>query len=245
MNVRFIAEIGSNWEGQIELAKEHILKSKASGANYVKFQMWRAEDLYSRDHPQWESIKKAQLSFDVARELKSYSDKIGIAWFCSVFYPEAVDFLEELDISNYKIASRTSTFNDKFSLETIKKVGQSKKNTFVSIGEGGDRNKIASYFEPEKCNFTYCVSSYPTKDEEIEWDELLKNNFFSDHTLGITIPVVYSILKRQQNVDEVFIEKHVKLPQNKGPDSDFAITYDELKNVITHAKRISKLNLNN
>ncbi len=178
MNVRFIVEIGSNWEGQIELAKEHILKSKETGADYVKFQMWRAEDLYSKDHPHWESIKKAELSFDIAKELKAYADKIGIEWFCSVFYPEAVDFLEELGVSYYKIASRTSTLNDKFSLETIKKVADAKKTTFVSMGEGGDQNRIKNLFKPENCNFTYCISNYPTNDEEINWNKLLQNNFF-------------------------------------------------------------------
>lgn len=59
MNVKIIAEIGSNWEGNIELAKAHIKKAKESGADFVKFQMWRAEDLYTSEHPQWDEIKKS------------------------------------------------------------------------------------------------------------------------------------------------------------------------------------------
>jgi len=57
LSIKFIAEIGSNWEGDIEIAKKHIQAAKNSEADFVKFQMWRAEDLYDVEHPQWKSIK--------------------------------------------------------------------------------------------------------------------------------------------------------------------------------------------
>ena len=69
MTINFIAEIGSNWEGDIEIAKSHIKEAKKSGANFVKFQMWRAEDLYESNHPEWETIKKSELTKEVAEEL--------------------------------------------------------------------------------------------------------------------------------------------------------------------------------
>ena len=58
MTINIIAEIGSNWEGDIKLAKLHIKKSKESGATHVKFQMWRAEDIFERSDPNWITIKK-------------------------------------------------------------------------------------------------------------------------------------------------------------------------------------------
>lgn len=242
MTARIIAEIGSNWEGDIELAKSHIKKSKESGADYVKFQMWRAEDLYKPNHPEWKMIKKSELREDTAAELKKYADKIGIKWFCSVFNPDAVDFLETLNVPLYKIASRTSTLNDKFALETIQKVGITKKMTFVSMGEGGDKDKISELFHPEDLRFTYCISKYPTDDKDINWNEILNYDFFSDHTRGITIPIVYAIMKKTSS-NEIFIEKHTRFEDSKGPDAAFAITYDELKELSYHLKRIESLDL--
>ncbi len=241
MSIKVIAEIGSNWEGNLELAKSHIRKSKESGADFVKFQMWRAEDLYKLDHPEWEMIKKSELTENVALELKKYADEIGMKWFCSVFYPEAVDFLESIKVQIYKIASRTSALNDRFALETIQKVGKTKKMTFVSTGEGGDKEKILESFTPESLKFTYCVSKYPTEDVDINWNEILKYNFFSDHTKGITIPLIYAIMKKSITKNDIFIEKHTRFEDSKGPDATFAITYDELRELVSHLKRIEKL----
>ena len=57
MKTTIIAEIGSNWEGKISTAKKIIKKCKDAGADGVKFQIWRAEDLYSKDIPEWKNIK--------------------------------------------------------------------------------------------------------------------------------------------------------------------------------------------
>ena len=240
LGIKIIAEIGSNWEGDVELAKLHIDKSKESGADYVKFQMWRAEDLYKSDHPEWEMIKKSELTNNIAYELKKYADKIGIKWFCSVFNPEAVDFLETIGVHLYKIASRTSALKDKFSLETIQRVGMTKKMTFVSTGEGTNKENILKLFQPESIGFTYCISKYPTEDEDIDWSEILDYDFFSDHTRGITIPLVYAVLKKRSKND-IFIEKHTRFEDSKGPDAVFAITYEELKQLVFHLKRIEKI----
>lgn len=243
MRIYFVAEIGSNWEGNIELAKKHILATKNSGADYVKFQMWRATDLYTKDHPQWETIKKSELTEEKAKELKRYADKIGIKWFCSVFNPDSVEFLESINVLLYKIASRTSALNDKFALETIQRVGMTKKMTFISTGEGGNKEKISKLFRPEDIRFTYCISRYPTDDSDINWNEILNYDFFSDHTRGITIPLVYAIMKKRFGNNDIFIEKHTRFNDSKGPDSSFAITYDELRELTLYVKRIEKLEM--
>ena len=59
MKCYVIAEIASNWEGSIAKAKKLIQASKNSGADAVKFQMWRASDLYASSHPNWKEIKKS------------------------------------------------------------------------------------------------------------------------------------------------------------------------------------------
>ena len=69
-----VAEIGSNWEGSISKAKKIIKECKKAGADVVKFQMWRANDLYDSSHPNWKEIKKSEITFKKAKELKKYSD---------------------------------------------------------------------------------------------------------------------------------------------------------------------------
>ena len=243
LSVQIIAEIGSNWEGDVEVGKIHIRKAKECGVSYVKFQMWRAKDLYDTSHPQWDFIKKSELCESTAKELKNYADKIGIKWFCSVFYPESVDFLESINVPLYKIASRTATLKDRLSLETIQKVAQTRKPTFISTGEGADKEVIKKQFKEKTYKFTYCVSQYPTPDEAIDWKEILKFNFFSDHTLGIIIPITYVILKKPPFNEDVFIEKHVKLESSKGPDSSYSITFKELEELVKNVNRVSMLKL--
>ena len=111
-----VAEIGSNWEGKLSIAKKIIFECKKAGADAVKFQMWRARDLYSETHPEWSTIKKSELTFNKAEKIKKISDEFGIEFMCSAFYPEAVTFLESLGVKRYKVASRTCLLKDPFAL---------------------------------------------------------------------------------------------------------------------------------
>ena len=169
MKATIVAEIGSNWEGSVTKAKKIIRECKKAGANAVKFQMWRAEDLYATSHPNWKNIKKSELTFDKTRKIKNYSDKQKIEFFCSAFYPEAVDLLESLNVKKYKIASRTCLFKDPFSLEILTKKSLTKKPVIVSMGMGGNKEKIKKIFSKNQIVFCYCISEYPTPLEKINW----------------------------------------------------------------------------
>ena len=112
MKTFVVAEIGSNWEGSIKKAEKIIQECKTAGADAVKFQMWRANDLYTSKHPLWKFIKKSELNFKKAEKIKKISDKNKIEFLCSAFYPEAIEFLESLNVKRYKIASRTCLLKD-------------------------------------------------------------------------------------------------------------------------------------
>ena len=128
-----IAEIGSNWEGNLSIAKKIIRECKRIGVDAIKFQMWRASDLYSENHPDWKIIKKSELTFKKAEKLKKYADEQNMEFFCSVFYPEGVDYLESIGVKKYKIASRTCLLNDKHSLETLERISKRQKRLFTSV----------------------------------------------------------------------------------------------------------------
>lgn len=243
MKSYIIAEIASNWEGSVSKAKKLILESKKSGANAVKFQMWRANDLYSKENPQWKIIKKSELTFKKAEKLKKYADEQNIEFFCSVFYPEGVDYLESLGVKKYKIASRTCLLNDKYSLETLEKIAKTRKPIIISMGMGGNKKRITKIFSKNKITFCYCISEYPAPFKKINWKNAIKYDGFSDHSIGIVAPFLFGLLKRERFAKRIIIEKHVKLKNSKGPDASTSITTEELKQLSSNIRMIEKLSV--
>ena len=242
MKITIIAEIASNWEGSLSKAKKLLQESKDAGADAVKFQMWRANDLY-KGHPDFKLIKKSELTYKKAKEIKKFADKIGIEFFCSAFNPDAVKFLETLGVKRYKVASRTSTLKDDDALDTLKIKAKTKKPIIISMGEGGNKSLIKKNFSKNKTTFCYCISEYPTPINKINWKEAMKYDGFSDHTLGITAPIIFSILKKQNKAKNILIEKHVKLENSKGPDASSSITTKELSDLVSHVRIIEKTKL--
>ena len=236
-----IAEIASNWEGSFIKATKLIQESKNAGADAVKFQMWRANDLYSNKHPNWKFIKKSEITFEKAKKLKKIADKIGIEFFCSAFYPEAIEILEKLKVKRYKIASRTCLLKDPYSLETLESKSLTTKPVIISMGMGGSKKRINKIFSKNKKTFCYCISEYPTNINKINWKTAIKFDGFSDHTLGITAPIIFAILKKQKNSSNILIEKHVKLKNSQGPDASSSIDTQELSELVKAVRNIEKL----
>jgi len=230
MKTTIVAEIGSNWEGSIKKATKLI--SKCKDADAVKFQMWRATDLYNTDHPDWNFIKKSEVTFKTAKKLKEICDDHNTEFYCSAFYPEAVDYLESLNVKRYKVASRTCLLKDLFSKETLKRKADTKKHVIISMGMGGDKKYIKKIFSKNKTTFCYCISEYPLLIKKINWKDATQFDGFSDHTLGIAAPIIYATLKKYQGFKNIMIEKHIKLKNSKGPDASSSIDTEEFSKMI-------------
>ena len=243
MKTEIVAEIGSNWEGSVSKAEKIIYECKKAGADAVKFQMWRAIDLYTKNHPNWKIIKKSELTFDKAKKIKRIADNHNIEFFCSVFYPEAVEFLESLRVKKYKVASRTCLFNDPYSFETLLQKAKTKKPIIISMGMGGNKKKIKKIFSKNRITFCYCVSEYPLRFQKINWRNALSFDGFSDHTMGTLAPLTFSILKKKLGAKRIFIEKHVKSKNSKGPDASTSITSSQLAELVSNVRIIEKTNL--
>ena len=240
MKVFSIAEIGSNWEGNLTTGKKIIKECKNAGADAVKFQMWRAEDLY-KSHPLFKKIKKTELSFENAEKLKNFADSIGIEFFCSVFYPEAVDFLNNIGVKKFKIASRTCILKDPLSRETLDSVNQTKKPVIVSMGMGGNRKFIEKSLSKNNLKFCYCISEYPLKIEKMNWKNAITYDGLSDHTDGIVAPILFSGLLKKQNPKQIIIEKHVKLYNSKSLDASTSINTEQFKIMNQSIRSIEKI----
>ena len=105
----------------------------------------------------------------MAKKFKQYADDLNIGCFWSVFYPGAVDILEDLDVKLYKIASITAAQKHKLATETLVRLSKTKKPVIISMGLGGNRNKIEKILYNNKKYFLYCIAKYPTRINEISF----------------------------------------------------------------------------
>ena len=109
------------------------------------------------------------------------------------------------------------------------------------MGMGGNKNYLKRLFKNSDITFCYCISEYPTDIKKINWKNAIEFNGFSDHTLGITAPIIFATLKKQMKSKQIMIEKHVKLKESKGPDASTSIDTDELSELVSCIRNIEKL----
>jgi sialic acid synthase SpsE len=204
--------------------------------------MWKASDLYETTHPNWNEIKKSEMKQNTATKFKKYSDSLGINCIWSVFYPEAVKFLEGLDVSLYKIASRTSALMDYNSLDTMKEIAKTKKSVVISMGFGGNKKLIDSIFKHNKKYYLYCISNYPTMLTEINFKLMQKYAGFSDHTEDSLASLIYAVQSGNLNKKR-FYEKHVCIDESIGPDKPFSMNMEDFEKLISNIRQIENLKI--
>lgn len=228
-----IAEAGSNHDGKLGQAKKLIDIAADAGVNAVKFQMFTESDLTSNRELQ-KILKKFEFKRGWIDKLNNYAKKRGLLFFSTPFDKEAVDLLDKIDIPAYKIAS-----GDLTNLPLIEYIAKKNKPIILSVGLGNlseineALNVIYSTGNAEVA-LLHCVVSYPTKvdDANLNVIKTLKQKFkipvgFSDHTLGITIPIAAASLEAN------IIEKHFTLDKTlNGPDHFYAAGPGELKSMV-------------
>jgi N,N'-diacetyllegionaminate synthase len=229
-----IAEIGSNHNRNLELAKRHIEAAAQAGADAVKFQLYKASDLYAMDSSVYEMVKATELPPDWLFELKDFSNKQGLLFFASAFSEETIDLLAEVDIPAYKCAS-----SETVKLDLLKYMASKKKPVLISTG----MCDLADIFEAIQvvCSedntdiiLMQCTSLYPTEPTHVHLRTMdtMRAAFqcpvgFSDHTLDIIIPV--AAVARGASV----VEKHMTLDRNlPGPDHSYALEPIEFKRMV-------------
>lgn len=251
-----IAEAGVNHNGSIEIAKRLIAVAVASGADAVKFQTFKAESIvtkyaekadYQKEttdarESQLEIIKSLELGIDAHKELINYCKNKHIVFLSTPFDLGSVDLLNELGLEIFKIPSGELT-----NLPYLRKVGSLRKKIILSsgmadLGEIEDALGILMEAGTQKENITilHCNSEYPTPFEDVNLLAMLtiRDAFkvdvgYSDHTLGIEIPVAAVAL------GAIVIEKHFTLDRNmEGPDHKASLEPHELKAMISAIRNV-------
>lgn len=222
MKIEIIAEIGQNHNGDMELAKKMIRAAKETGANVAKFQLYDAHKVFtdSPDYPWFQYNCQTELKKKDLPALKKTCDEVEIEFMASVFDEERVEWLEEIGVARYKIASRSVT--DRSLMEKIYATG---KPVIVSLGMWKEKD-FPQTPDQSRTQFLFCVSKYPTPLEDIRLEDIDFKKYagFSDHTVGVTAPL--AAMSRGARI----IEKHMTLDKKMhGPDHICSSTPDEFK----------------
>ena len=250
-----IAEAGLNHNGSVDIAKKLIDLASKAGADAVKFQKRTVDKLAVRstlDAPDdrfpefgktYREIRE-HLEFDMVQyqEIKKYTKDKGLDFLCTAFDSEAVDFLEELGIDTYKLASHSAT-----NIELLEYLAKTGKQTIMSTGmaeleEVGTAVKI---FKKHKSPLIllHCVSAYPTPLNECNLNliNVLKGKFglptgYSGHELGY-LPTLTAVA-----MGAVAIERHYTLDNDMtGFDHKMSLNPEDFIAMVKDIRSIEKI----
>ncbi len=211
--VLIIAEAGVNHNGDLSLAKSLIEVAAEAGADFVKFQTFKADKIVSQkaskaayqiansgnpQESQYEMISKLELDVQAHEILIAHAKKCGIKFLSTAFDLDSIDLLESLDIPFYKIPSGEVT-----NLPYLEKIAKIGKPVIISTGmcDLSDIEKALNIFleaghQRENIVILHCNTEYPTpiKDVNLRAMNTIRRAFgvkvgYSDHTLGIEIPI--------------------------------------------------------
>jgi len=250
-----IAEAGLNHNGSVKIAKQLIDLAVEAGADAVKFQKRTVDKLAVKstlDAPDdrfpefgktYREIREF-LEFDMAqyKEIKKYAEDQGLDFLCTAFDPEAADFLEELGIEIYKLASHSAT-----NIELLKYLAETGKKSIMSTGMA-DMQEIETavkIFEKYKTPLIllHCVSAYPTPLDECNLNmiNVLKERFglptgYSGHELGY-LPTLTAV-----SMGATVIERHYTLDNEMtGFDHKMSLNPKDFIAMVKDIRSIEKI----
>lgn len=256
-SVFIIAELSANHNQDFDIALKTIKAAKEAGADAIKLQTYTADTITLDSDKEYFQVKQdtiwdgttlhklyqqAYTPWDWQPKLKKYAEDLGLICFSSPFDKTAVDFLEEMDVPAYKIASFEIT-----DIPLIEYTASKGKPIIISTG-------IASFADIEEAvnacrrvgnnqiSLLKCTSSYPAPIEEANLLTIphLRDTFnvipgLSDHTMGHSVAVGAVALGAK------IVEKHFILDRNMGgPDSAFSMEPAEFKQMVIAIRDVEK-----
>ena len=256
--VVIIAEAGINHNGSIKMAKQLIDVAADAGADFVKFQTFKADSLVTKkadkadyqkkltqkDESHFEMIRRLELDKSAHKELISYCIQKNIQFLSTAFDIESVNLLSELDIKIYKTPSGEIT-----NLPYLRHIGGLGKPVIMSTGmatldevRAAMNLLIDAGLDKNDLTILHCNTEYPTPISDVNLNAMLtiKNEFkvkvgYSDHTLGIEIPIAAVAM------GATVIEKHFTLDRTlNGPDHAASLEPDELKTMVQAIRNIQE-----
>ena len=250
-----IAEAGLNHNGSVEIAKQLIDLAVEAGADAVKFQkrtvsnlavkstLHAADDRFPEFGSTYKEIRDyLEFNMDQYKVIKKHTEDQGLDFLCTAFDSEAVDFLEELGIDTYKLASHSAT-----NIELLKYLAKTGKRTIMSTGmaELEEIDTAVQIFKKHKSPLMllHCVSAYPTPLNECNLNliNVLKEKFglptgYSGHELGY-LPTLTAVA-----MGAVAIERHYTLDNDMtGFDHKMSLNPKDFIAMVKDIRSIEKI----
>jgi N,N'-diacetyllegionaminate synthase len=258
MSVFIIAEAGVNHNGSVSLAKKLINVAVEAGADAIKFQTFKTENLVLKNtqkaeyqkqttdasESQFDMIKKLELDMETHIELIAYCKEKDIMFLSTPFDHDSINLLSDLGLQIFKIPSGEIT-----NLPYLRHVGSLGKRVILSTGmsdlsEVRDALKILINTKTSKDNITvlHANTMYPTPMEDVNLNAMLtmQKEFgvsigYSDHTLGIEVDIAAVAMGAS------VIEKHFTLDKfMKGPDHQASLEPQELRAMVDAIRNTEK-----
>ena len=256
MKTLIIAEAGVNHNGDLEMAHRLVEVAAQSGADFVKFQTFKADRLVTRqaakadyqrqltaeDESQYDMIHRLELTPEIHVELNEHCRRQGIRFLSTGFDIESLDLLAGLGIPLFKIPSGEIT-----NLPYLQHIGRIGKPVILSTGmadmaEIGAALKVLEQAGTPRNQITvlHCNTEYPTPMRDVNLRAMLSIRDaygvqvgYSDHTAGIEVPIAAVAL------GATVIEKHFTLDRNlPGPDHQASLEPGELKAMVAALRNI-------
>lgn len=255
-----VAEVSGNHNQSFYRAVEIIKAVAETGADAVKLQTYTADTITIKSDKPWfrvgegdkpefwkgktlyELYEIAYTPWDWQPKLKKIAEDLGLIFFSTPFDHTAVDFLEEMNIPCYKVASF-----EVVDIPLLKKIAQTGKPVIISSGPSS-LEEIDLALTTLRENgakdivLLHCISAYPAKPENMRLKTIqdLRNRFhvevgLSDHSMGIEVAIASRVF------GACMIEKHVTLKRAEGGvDSDFSLEPQELKELVRTIRNVEK-----
>ncbi|WP_440650532.1 N-acetylneuraminate synthase family protein [Candidatus Pelagibacter sp. HIMB1495] len=238
----FIAEIGSNFNQDLNTGYELIKKAKMCGADAVKFQLFKAKKLYPNNRKMFRLFKSIELSENYFHKFYNYAKKLDLDVSASTFDLRSAKYLSKFKIDFHKIASSELTnyklieYLSKSNLPILLSTGMSDIEDIKNAVKICENNKNLNIV------IMQCGSDYPLKHKDVNLNTLktFRSHFqyflgFSDHTLS-DVAGIASV-----SFGSTVFEKHITLSKkSEGPDHFFAMEPEEFKDYIFKIKEAYK-----
>jgi len=253
-----IAEAGVNHNGDLNIARALVEVAASSGADFVKFQTFKASQLSTRvapkakyqlensemDESQFEMLERLELSEEMHKVLIKEAKAVGIGFMSTAFDIDSANFLLSIGQNIFKIPSGEIT-----NLPLLRHIASFKEDIILSTGmstkdevEAAVNELIRAGTPKSRITVLHCTSSYPAPLEDVNLLAMIRLREslglrvgYSDHTLGTEVAVAAVTL------GATVIEKHFTLDKNfSGPDHKASLEPKELKLMIEQIRNIEK-----
>ena len=223
------AEIGVNWDGNFELAEKMMLDAKNANCDAVKFQAF--DEKIVKDHPEKKRLLKTSISKNNIEQINSLSKKIGIEWYCTPMYPEAIDFLNSY-VKRFKIRfSDSQCLHENKHSKLIENVLKTKKQIIISSEKSPKNLQIY-----DNVKWLYVVPKYPCSMNELDFSYLNDFNGYSNHCRHILAPLTAAILGAEM------IEIHMTSNRTGNFfDNPVSFDYDEISELVNQIRLSEKI----